>query len=69
MKKGDSSMVAGLLAALLYGVVSGSMSFMNKTLLSSYDYHYPDVIMLLQVNNICPILSISYDLCPISYLL
>lgn len=39
----------GFLAALFYGLVSGSMSFINKVVLTSYKFHYPDVVMLAQV--------------------
>jgi len=43
------SILPGLMAAVSYGAVSGSMSFMNKMLLTSYEYKYPDCIMLYQV--------------------
>ncbi|XP_065655152.1 uncharacterized protein LOC100197493 isoform X2 [Hydra vulgaris] len=49
----------GLLAALFYAFVSGSMSFMNKVILTSYHYDYPDVIMLFQV----VLTAIVVDLC------
>ncbi|XP_057303238.1 uncharacterized protein LOC130640731 [Hydractinia symbiolongicarpus] len=39
----------GIFAALFYGIVSGSMSFMNKTVLTGYSYHYPDIVMLSQI--------------------
>lgn len=39
----------GILAALFYGLVSGSMSFVNKIVLTSYSYHFPNVMMLAQV--------------------
>lgn len=40
----------GILAAFFYGIVSGSMSFVNKVVLTSYSYHFPNVIMLAQVS-------------------
>lgn len=36
-------------AALFYGVVSGSMSFLNKIVLTSYRFNFPDVVMFAQV--------------------
>lgn len=39
----------GILAALFYGVISGSMSFVNKIVLTSYTFHFPNVLMLAQV--------------------
>jgi len=39
----------GILAALFYGLVSGSMSFINKIVLTSYSYHFPNILMLAQV--------------------
>lgn len=39
----------GILAALFYGIVSGSMSFVNKIVMTSYTFHFPNVLMLAQV--------------------
>lgn len=39
----------GILAALFYGLVSGSMSFVNKIVLTSYSFHFPNVLMLAQL--------------------
>ena len=39
----------GVAAAVFYGIVSGSMSFMNKIVLTTFDYRYPEVMMLAQV--------------------
>ncbi|CAB3977499.1 UDP-galactose UDP-glucose transporter 7 isoform X5 [Paramuricea clavata] len=39
----------GVAAAVFYGIVSGSMSFINKIVLTTFDYRYPEVIMLAQV--------------------
>ncbi|KAL9958289.1 hypothetical protein ACROYT_G035288 [Oculina patagonica] len=39
----------GILAALFYGIISGSMSFVNKVVLTSYTFHFPNVLMLTQV--------------------
>ncbi|XP_048579399.1 UDP-galactose/UDP-glucose transporter 7 isoform X1 [Nematostella vectensis] len=39
----------GILAALFYGLTSGSMSFLNKILLTSYSFHFPNILMLMQV--------------------
>ena len=39
----------GVAAAVFYGIVSGSMSFMNKIVLTTFDYRYPEVMMLSQV--------------------
>lgn len=47
----------GILAALFYGIVSGSMSFVNKIVLTSYSYHFPNILMLAQVT----VLSITLE--------
>eukprot|EP00795_Rhopilema_esculentum_P013526 gene13526-4408_t len=39
----------GLMAAIFYGFTSGSMSFINKYVLSSFGYKYVDVLMLAQL--------------------
>lgn len=39
----------GILAASFYGIVSGSMSFVNKIVLTSYTFHFPNFLMLAQV--------------------
>lgn len=39
----------GILAAFFYGFVSGSMSFVNKAVLTAYSFHFPNVIMLAQL--------------------
>jgi len=49
----------GLMSALFYGVVSGSMSFMNKVILTSYKFNYPDVVMLAQIVTTSIILEIA----------
>ncbi|XP_077999720.1 uncharacterized protein LOC144452494 [Glandiceps talaboti] len=36
-------------AALFYGVCSGSMAFINKLVVTTYDFHYPNFIMLSQM--------------------
>ncbi|XP_031556699.1 UDP-galactose/UDP-glucose transporter 7-like [Actinia tenebrosa] len=48
----------GILAALFYGIVSGSMSFINKILLTSYGFHFPNVLMLIQVTVTSVILEV-----------
>lgn len=39
----------GLCAAVFYGFTSGSMSFLNKYVLTSFSYKYVDVLMLAQI--------------------
>ncbi|KAF2350808.1 hypothetical protein FHG87_018437 [Trinorchestia longiramus] len=39
----------GPLVALFYGVTSAAMAFINKAVLSTYDFNYPFLIMTLQV--------------------
>ncbi|XP_033644267.1 UDP-galactose/UDP-glucose transporter 7-like [Asterias rubens] len=40
---------AGLAAAVFYGVCSGSMSFINKAVLTTYDFDFPCFIMFSQM--------------------
>jgi len=39
----------GLLAALLYGASSISLTFLNKAVLSSYDFNFPFLVLTLQI--------------------
>ncbi|XP_028402898.1 UDP-galactose/UDP-glucose transporter 7-like [Dendronephthya gigantea] len=48
----------GVAAALFYGLVSGSMSFLNKIVLTTMDFRYPEVIMLAQVTCTAAMLEI-----------
>lgn len=38
-----------LCVAIFYGFCSGSMNFLNKNVLSSWDFHYPRFLMLFQM--------------------
>jgi len=38
-----------LFTAVFYGFCSGSMNFLNKNVLSSWDFHYPRVLLLFQM--------------------
>lgn len=38
-----------LMTAVFYGFCSGSMNFLNKNVLSSWDFHYPRFLMLFQM--------------------
>ena len=38
-----------LTTAVFYGFCSGSMNFLNKNVLSSWDFHYPRFLMLFQM--------------------
>merc|ERR1711981_1000025 len=38
-----------LTVAVFYGFCSGSMNFLNKNVLSSWDFHYPRFLMLFQM--------------------
>ena len=41
------------LVAVFYGLVSISMNFLNKTIVSSYEFNFPYFIMTCQVSRIC----------------
>ncbi|XP_066911261.1 uncharacterized protein [Clytia hemisphaerica] len=56
------SFAPGFLAALFYGLVSGSMSFLNKVVLTTFKFHYPDIVMLAQV----VMTSIVVELCRVT---
>lgn len=44
-----SQSTKGFFIALIYGVISASMSFINKAVLSSYDYDYPVFLVTAQM--------------------
>ncbi|XP_038060794.1 UDP-galactose/UDP-glucose transporter 7-like [Patiria miniata] len=46
---GQSARWSGVSAAVFYGVLSGSMSFVNKVVLSTLGFHFPCFIMLCQM--------------------
>jgi len=57
----------GILAAVLYGITSGSMSFINKYVITSFSYKYVDVLMLAQIVTTIIVLEICrvFKLCDI----
>ncbi|XP_022084810.1 UDP-galactose/UDP-glucose transporter 7-like [Acanthaster planci] len=46
---GQSPRWPGVVAALFYGVLSGSMSFVNKAVLTMLGFHFPCFLMLCQM--------------------
>ena len=44
-----TSMAASVGSALLYGITSTSMAFLNKIVLDVYGFNYPMIIMTLQM--------------------
>lgn len=57
----------GLFAAIFYGFTSGSMSFINKYVLTTFNYKYADVLMLGQILMTCAVLELLrlFNLCDI----
>ena len=44
-----TSMAASVGSALLYGIISTSMAFLNKAVLAVYEFNYPMTIMTAQM--------------------
>lgn len=45
----DKSLQWSLFASVLYGFCSGSMNFLNKAVLSVWQFHHPSMIILCQI--------------------
>lgn len=43
--------------ALFYGICSGSMNFINKWVLNSWEFHYPSFMVLTQLTVFCVIIT------------
>lgn len=53
----ESNIGYAVSTALFYGICSGSMNFINKWVLNSWEFHYPSFMVLTQLTVFCVIIT------------